>query len=91
MPKAGVDRADELELFCLRRQHGGAGYRLLLQLPAVTGKETRRREAVFEAKFLGSLCKLGVVVETPIRALLDIADDKAAAAERHPITEFQRH
>src|SRR5262245_33840318 len=81
MPEPGMNCADELELSGLRRQHGGAGYRLLLQLPAMTGEEARRRKAVFETKPFGGLSKLGVIIETPIRALLDIADDKTAAAE----------
>ena len=71
-----------------------------------TRADTRRRswprrdlgQGVLEAVVLRVLCELGVVLVVPIRALLDIAGNQAAADIGHPVSEldvvcdaFSRH
>ena len=91
MPEARMYGGDELEPLCLRSQHRRAGYRFLLQLPAMARNEARRRQSVLEAQLFRLARQVGVVVEAPVRSLRQIADHKAAAAQRHPISESHGH
>ena len=50
-------------------------------------RETGRLVLVLEAVVLRGLCELGVVLVVPIRALLDIAGNQAAADIGHPVDE----
>ena len=61
---------------------------LVLELGAVAGGEADLAERVVKATLLGQLRELAIVVDVPARALLDVADDEAAADVRHPVGEF---
>ena len=58
---------------------------LVLELCAVTGSKADLAQRVVKTIFLGEPRELHVVVELPARALLDFADDQAAADVRHPV------
>src|ERR1700722_17649319 len=91
VPEAGMHRADQFEALGLGREHRGAGHRLLLQFPAMARDEAGRRQPVFEPKIFSRLGEAGVVVEAPVGSLRNVADDEAAATERHPISKANSH
>ena len=98
LPQSRVYRGDDLQALRGQQQCQAEAGGLVLVFGTVAGLVAHLGQRVVEAVVLRRLGQLDVVVVTPVRALLDVAGDQAAADIGHPVREldvvcdpFSRH
>lgn len=89
-PRTGQDGSDHFQLACGLEQRMAERNRVVLILGAVAGGEANLRQSIVDAGLFGDLGEFPVVVDRPVRALLDARYDQTARNIRQPRASYKK-